>query len=462
MRISENNVTIVNFASTLILQGIAFLTTPLFTRMLGQEQYGIYSLFYSWSLIMTCVMGLSMSAAISTGIYTFKDQYVQFRNSLLLFFTLVSICEVALIVFLRGFISSITKLDSQIVILVAITSMGRAIVSFAQTCFIYEKRVWNNFFLSVGVAVATVGLSVFLILQCSKETKYWGRLYGTAISYVLIAAIVGIVLFRKNPIGLIKDYCKYGFVVGTPILFHTLSQLILGQSDRVMMQTFGLPLADIGIYSLFYMLSAALSTVLSALNNSWCPFYYDNIYENKFDVLNTKCKNYIELFTILGVEFLLFSREVSYLMGGKSYASGINTIPVLAFAVYFTFMYQFPVNFEFFHKRTKIIAVGTVVAAILNILLNLIMIPVWGMYGAALATALSYLFLFVIHYIIVKSMKDYPYHLSVKVFLPGILGMIIGSVAFYTLSSLWYVRWGIGIALGSYELIRVRKRKSIF
>ena len=205
-----------------------------------------------------------------------------------------------------------------------------------------------------------------------------------------------------------------------------------------------------------------LSTVLGALNNSWCPFYYDDVSEEKWSVLDKKCRNYIELFTVLGIGFLLLSREVSYLIADESYWSGINVIPILSFAVYFTFMYQLPVNFEFFHKKTKIIAIGTVGAGILNIILNAIMIPVWGMYGAAIATALSYLALFFAHFFIVSHMKEHPYHLKMTVFIPGVIGMFVGSVLFYVLSPWWYVRWGLGLTLGCFELYRIYKRKSIF
>ena len=125
-------------------------------------------------------------------------------------------------------------------------------------------------------------------------------------------------------------------------------------------------------------------------------------------------------------------------------------------------MYQFPVNFEFFHKETRIIAIGTIGAGVANIILNTFMIPIWGMYGAAIATALSYLALFFAHYTIVTHMKGYFYHLKLKIFAPGILGMLVGTLFFYVFSSYWYVRWGIGLMLGSIEVYRIYKRKSIF
>ena len=445
-----------------MLQGIAFVTTPIFTRLLGTEQFGMYSLFNSWVLILTCLMGFSVNSSIGTGIYTFKDKYIYFRNSVLLSSTLICLLELILIGICIPILTKITGFSGWLIIILGVTTLSHYIVNFAQMAFIYEKKADNNLILSVSISIVSVVVSIFLIYKENDNSRYLGRIYGVATTYLVAAIIVWLLLFLKKPVGIKKEYLKYGIAVGFPIVFHSLSQQILGQSDRVMMQWFGVNADKIGIYSLFYTISSVLVTILGALNNSWCPFYYDDLNEEKWNILNKKCKNYIELFTVLGIGFLFLSREVSYLMADESYWSGMNIIPILTFAVYFTFMYQFPVNFEFFHKKTKIIAIGTVGAGILNIILNAIMIPKWGMYGAAIATAISYLALFFAHYYIVIHMKEHPYHLNIKIFIPGLICMMIGAFLFYVFASYWYVRWGLGIILGCFELYRIYKRKSIF
>ena len=454
---SVNKITILNIISTFMLQGIAFVTTPIFTRLLGTEQFGMYSLFNSWVLILTCLMGFSVNSSIGTGIYTFKDKYIYFRNSVLLSSTLICLLELILIGICIPILTKITGFSGWLIIILGVTTLSHYIVNFAQMAFIYEKKADNNLILSVSISIVSVVVSIFLIYKENDNSRYLGRIYGVATTYLVAAIIVWLLLFLKKPVGIKKEYLKYGIAVGFPIVFHSLSQQILGQSDRVMMQWFGVNADKIGIYSLFYTISSVLVTILGALNNSWCPFYYDDLNEEKWNILNKKCKNYIELFTVLGIGFLFLSREVSYLMADESYWSGMNIIPILTFAVYFTFMYQFPVNFEFFHKKTKIIAIGTVGAGILNIILNAIMIPKWGMYGAAIATAISYLALFFAHYYIVIHMKEHPYHLNIKIFIPGLICMMIGAFLFYVFASYWYVRWGLGIILGCFELYRIYK-----
>lgn len=457
-----NIITILNITSTFILQGIAFITTPIFTRLLGTSQFGIYSLYNSWVLILTCVMGFSMHSSIGTGMYTYKKDYTLFRNSILFSSTVICLVEILILFIFRRMFGKLLGFTDTFIMLIALTSFAHYIVNFAQMSFIYEKKAVSNFLLSIMISIFSVMLSIILIYNMDSSKGYIARIYGMAITYLIAALIVWCILYVKKPVFFNIQYFKYGLMIGFPIVFHSLSQQLLGQSDRVMMQFFNIGADEIGIYSLFYTLSSVLSTILSALNNSWCPFYYDDINEKKWNIVNKKCQNYIELFTVLSIGFLLLAREVSYLMADSSYWIGIKVIPILTFAVYFTFMYQFPVNFEFFHKKTKIIAIGTVGAGVLNIILNFIMIPLWGMYGAAVATAISYLALFFVHYYIVTHMKNNSFHLKINIFIPGLIGMIIGFVAFYILAPWWYIRWGVGILMGCFELYRIYKRKSIF
>lgn len=459
---SANKIVTLNILSTILLQGIAFFTVPIFTRMLGADQYGAYSVFFSWVGILTSLMGLGVPSTLATGRYEFKDSYYEFRSSILLFSTFIS-----LIILTMGsiFIHPISKwlgYSELLVILVYLASFSNCIIGFIQNACTYEKRADINLVISIFLSLSSPGLSIYLIHYFKDSEKFMGRVYGTVIPYSIVAVVLWIVFFKNKPTGLHLSYCRFGLTVGVPVVFHSLAQKILSQSDRVMMQRMGIERSEIGIYSLFYTLSSVLSIVLNALNTSWCPFYYDDLDTGSDDRLKRKCKNYVELFTILTCGFLMFSREVSYILADDSYRTGIDVIPMIVISVYFTFMYQFPVNFEFFHKKTNVIALGTLGAAMVNFLLNYLMIPLWGMYGAALATALAYGALFLLHYWIVTHKLPVRFHLNAVVFLPGLIVVSLGIVIFYTLAEAWYIRWGVGVLLGVYELARIFERKTIF
>lgn len=451
-----------NILATAIMSGINFLTIPVFTRVLGAEQFGKYSVYHSWVLILGCVMGLQVTSCTNLGLYKYKDNYYKFRSSIMLFGTLISLGITAVgIVFSRP-LSGILGYSQLAVVALFLTALAQFVVNFVSGTMTYEKKAKTNCLLSVLVAVLTIGLSLFLTTVFQRENLYLSRVYGTLIPTLLVAVILWLVYFLPHPSGLVKEYCKFGLMVGSPLILHSLSQNVLSQSNRVMMQYMGVDAASIGIYSFFFSFTNIVMVLLTALNTSWCPFYFDDLSRQRFDVIRQKSKNYVEIFTTLACGFLLLSREVTYLFANSEYWSGMPMIPLLVAAIYATFIYQFAVNFELFNQKTTIVATSTLGASLLNVLLNLLLIPKWGIYGAALTTMLSYVGLVIVHYIAANRIKAMRFHARIRDFLPGLLALGIVTVLFYVLADFWWIRWLLGAALGVRLLLKIMKRKSIF
>lgn len=461
MQKSISKTVVINIIASFFLQGIVFITTPIFTRLLGTEQYGYFSMFNTWVGLFTCIMGLGVTSTLASGMYQFKDHYLEFKSNILLLGTLIS-----LFIFLSTFLvhKEITELMSvtdSLLFMILLTSFSQMVISYTQSGFIYEKKALSNLIFSILLSVSSVGISIASIHLYTGEDIFMGRVFGITSTYLVCALFMSISIYKQAPPRLKREHFLYGITVGTPIVFHLLSHNILTQSDRVMMMKMNVSSSEIGIYSLFYMLSSSLSVILNAMNTSWCPFYYDALENNDINRLKIHSKNYMELFTVLTVGFNLISREIAYIMADKEFWAGINIIPILVIAVYFTFMYQFPANYEFFYKKTIIIAFGTLFAGVVNIILNWFLIPSYGIYGAAIATALSYLALFAMHYFVVNRIMDGEYYLSVCSFSPYLCTIGISIFCFYFLQKYVAVRWSIGFVIGLWELFRMWKRQAI-
>ena len=460
--VSINKTVFFNILSVVLLQGISFLSAPIFTRMLGANQYGDYGMFNAWTAVLSSFMGLSVGSAIGTGMYEFKEDYLRYRNSVYLLGVLVSGIITFVIIVFKGIICQIIHYPEWMVVLMPVYSMSGFMIGYVQTSLVYEKRPNINFFISLLISLSTVIVSLVLVTCFPVNERYIGRIIGASVPQILIAFIAGIFFFLKKPAGYNKRYWNFAIALGLPIVFHILSQRILTQSDRIMMEQLAIGKAEIGIYTVFYSFASVLNIILSALNTSWAPFYYGYLDEEDDAKLNSKSKNYIELMTVLSCGFVLLSKEVGRIYAGEEYYSGIGVIPLLVLSVYFTFMYQFPVNFEMFHKKTNSVAVGTVMAATANVIMNALLIPPYGMYGAAVATAISYALLFMFHYINVKYCMKEVFHLDLARFCLPICVLILCIVLFYLIDSMWYIRWIIGALIGLFELVRVYKRRSIF
>jgi O-antigen/teichoic acid export membrane protein len=159
--------------------------------------------------------------------------------------------------------------------------------------------------------------------------------------------------------------------------------------------------------------------------------------------------------------FILLAPEVYRIMAPQEYWPGISLIPLIALACYFNFLYSFPTSYEFYNAKTKLISLGTICAATTNIICNFIFIPSYGGTGAAVATLISYIFLFIFNEIIARFViKNYDYKFAM--YLKGLFPVIAVSILFYVIQDFWYVRWGIGAVLGIYLSKRIIKSKTIF
>lgn len=461
---SANAQTVYNFIGTVVRTGVSIITMPIFTRLLGASQYGKYNVYLSWFNVLSCIIALGCGQGIATGMYAFKDDYKRFRSSILLGGTCMSLITTVIGISIYSFLSVYFKLPFFVFVILFLESIASFILGFCNNAWIYEKKAASNMIISLLIVLSTTVLSLFLIIKWPghSDDLYLARVLGVAIPNIIVAFIVWPILFFERPTGYNKKYWVYSFSFGVPILFHLLSHQILTSSDRLMMGSFKITDAEIGIYSFFYTIVSMLSVILNALNNSWVPFLYEDLDKRDYSNLNNRISNYVQVFTILTCGFVLLSREVTMLFGDSEYWSGTPVIPILVIVVYCTFMYQFPVNYEFFKGKPTIIAIGTIIAAIENIILNIVLIPRFGMYGASIATLISYITLVIVHVTIVNVWKEERYPLNQKSVIFGLLAVLSACIVFYVFDKLWIIRWLLGLVIGIYLLVSVRKRRSIF
>ena len=461
---SVNSQTAFNFISTVVRTGIAIFTLPLFANLLGNSQYGKYNVYLSWFNVLTCVIALGCGQGLQTGMYAFKENYNKFRSSILLGGTCMCFLSTVLGLVSYCFIASFFSLPFWVYILLFVESTASFVVGFSNLAWTYEKKANLNMIVSLTLVLSTTLLSLLLIFKWpgDAEDLYLGRVLGIALPNIVIAIVVWFGLFFQQPTGFVKRYWAYSFAFGIPTMFHLLSHQVLTSSDRIMMERFSIPDSEIGVYSFFYTFVSILTAILSALNNSWVPFLYEDLNKKDYHKLNKRIGNYVQVFVILSCGFILLSREVVLLVADEEYWPGTPLLPFLVLVVYCTFAYQFPVNYEFFKEKPRIIALGTVTAAIENIILNSVLIPRYGMYGATIATLISYTTLAFVHFVIVKKWKEEKYPLTFKPVLIGLLAVLVSSIIYYVLKDYWLLRWLIGAALGVYLIMSIRKRKSIF
>ena len=456
----RNSVALFNILSVALLNGISFLTAPLFSRLLGDSGYGIFKIYNIWAAVTAVLFTLQTHGTLVNARVEYPEELQRkYQSSVLSLSVLVFVVCSGLIFLFIGPVSKALKLEPMLIGLMLLQAFGTFCVNFLNTRNTYEYKAGKNMALSLTVTLTTLILSVLLILRLPQETRYYGRITAIAVTYGLIGIPVCILILRRGRTFYNREFWKFCIVLAIPAVFHNLSDLILGQSDQVMLQHMTSD-ATVGHYSYAWNFSNILFVIFGALNRTWCPFFFDEMKQGKREEMLGKSRNFLELFTILACGFILLAPEVYHVYASKDFWASTGLIPLFIISYYINFLCTFPVNYEYYHKKTKAVAVVTITASLLNLVLNYFLIRSLGMMGAALATAISHGAQLLMHHLycaVHLGRGDYPFPVKIWAAYALFFG---GMVAVVVLTpNIWLLRWGVGAALGIWELLRIRKRK---
>ena len=460
----SNKIVLLNSLSTIILQSLTFFTAPIISRMLGADNYGVASVYVTWVTLASMVFGIQTQSTLAIAKQEFSEnEQTKYQSSVLALSSILYLFFSVVVMLLLSVVTSITGFDNNMIVLLLFQGFGQMCVNFFNTKFTYEFKAGRNFVLTVLLSVFTLGLSVILIDYFPQSNNYMGRIWGMTIPYFGIGIVLCSALLVKGRTLFNHRYWKFCIPLCLPIVVHNVCGLALNQSNKIVIREL-LDNNTTGIYSLAYSFASVLSSIWVALNNSWVPYYYEYTRENRIEELKKRALRYLELFSVLTIGFVFLSREVYYIFAGKEYWPGTKLIPIFAVGFYMTFLYSFPVNYEFYHKKTKLIALGTVMSAMLNIFLNIILLQWFGVIGASLATAIALGAQFIFHTIcsckIIRSETGYPF--SLKMLLPFMCIIFLCVVGYYMLEERIILRWLLAIMIGFWEIYRIVKRKEIF
>jgi len=285
-------------------------------------------------------------------------------------------------------------------------------------------RILNDQILNLAkLQSKSVLYSSALVLKLSLILSIilWGILlkgYGLVIiwqanaigEFVILMILIPFVLknvkvsFQKK---ILKEMLAYGF----PLMLAATSGVLLVVTDRYMLNSMS-GLVQTGIYSLGFRIANTLKVVISAsLGLALAPILMKKINEKGNQRFYAKVMTYSGFIFTLGLLGLsLFSLEIlKTFTGSAKYWAANGVVPIIAFALFFGLIKDNITIGLVIKKRTKVIGLLIFITSILNIVLNLLFIPIWDIYGAALATLCSQLFFFIT--MAVQAQKAYfiPY-----------------------------------------------------
>ncbi len=436
-KVNYKKVSTFYLVGNLFNKGIAFLTVPIFSRILSTSDYGVATTYTSWVSILTMVMGFAIYMGIRAAFIDYKES-IDDVMSVTTTFTIVSGALLSLFVGL-GMILIDININVMIIVLCLLQGLASALIqNYSMYLMMLYKYKFRTLLMILPNLISVI-ISIGAILLILETDLYMGRIVPQALVTLGFGILTVVLVYKKSRMMYNKEYLKFTLGVSAPIVLHGIALQILSQSDRTMITA----LADAdqtGIYSLIYNFSMLATVITTSLDGVWVPWFTEKLKKRELNDINVLAKDYIHLMTYSMSSIIMVGPEIVKLLADEKYWEGIVIIPPVVLANYVIFVYTLYVNIEHFHKKTRFITANTLIAAGTNLVLNFLFIPKYGYVAAAYTTLVSYLVAFLLHARYAKKLEKDLYPL--KHFADSVVHILIAVLMFYVLMDKPIVRWG--------------------
>lgn len=446
-----------------LIKGLSFLTVPIFTRLMDTSSYGIYNSFSAYSNLFFVLIGFAIHSSYRNAKLRYSPisrYYSYISDTMLLLLVSLAVWLVICIPFGKS-IGNLLGINTITVYMMIVYSFSLAVI----TCFNVYSSIeykYKAFLLIAGLnAIFSILLSILLIKHGFSKNTYMGRILGTVIPSIVIAFLIIFYFFKlalPNKKKL-KYYLKWGIRYSLPIIPHGISQLVLAQFDRIMiLKMIGAAVA--GIYSFAYNIFSIVTVTTTSLDNVWSTWFYEKLHTNDLKSIKKYSSLYISGVLIYLILLMLISPELVKLLGPSTYSHSIYAVIPLITGGYFSFLYTLPATVEYYYEKTSFIMIGTILAAILNVVLNLFFLLKYGYVAAAYTTLVTYILYFCLHYIIAKKIVGKNLFSTKLIFLLSTIALIMNFMTIF-LIKYFIIRWCLAIVIFILSLMFEEKKIGI-
>ncbi len=390
----------------ILIKGINFLTLPIFSRILSQEEFGVYNVFVSYDTILIVIMGMALHASIQSANLEFRGQINRYTSSISLIYVGNLVLFLAITALFHRQLSRLLDIPPTAVLLLVLGSFSSSLITLYNTRVSLDYAYKKYLFVSACTSLSNVGFSLFLILTVFQGEKALGRIVGSIAPLFIIAVIILFSFFRKEKPRLNKSYWRFGIKYSLPIIPHGISQVLLAQFGRIMIRNMEGD-GPAGIYSLAANIRLILTIITESIATAWTTWFYSRMDTDDKKGIRQRSLQLMGLFFILTVGLMALSPELVFILGGKEYdMAKFVAIPMILDA-FVLFLYNLIVPAEYYSKKTTFIMIGTMLATVINIALNYVFIQRFGYLAVGYTTLFAYICYLGMHIVISRKLVKF-------------------------------------------------------
>ncbi len=435
--------------SMFLTRGMVFITMPIFTRLLSKEDYGNFYVYVTWQQILLIICSVELHGTLNRARFDFPEKK-EFQSYIASTLCLSSFITAAFFIIYLAFphtFDSFFLLDKKYIYILFLYLLFVPALNTFQSKQRVEYRYKTSSAISISLAVLSPILSMALVLLMKDSDPLYGRIIGQY-SLHIVVGIIFYAYFIINCGRIHVGHWKYAVSLGLPLVFNYLSSKILLSGDTLILKHMCSPV-EVSYLSVTHTTSHIISVLVQTLNIAWAPWLYDMLKVNKHAEVRKVFRVFLWGMILATAAVLLVGPEVIYILGGPGYKDSVYLLPPNILCGAFAVLTSHCVNIETYYNKQHYAAILTGSVAILNVVLNIIGVKLFGYMAVCYTTVLSQLILVLLHYHVTRSMGIRKM-ISVRMLFLALLTMLAlipFALLLYQSNPVRFIVLGISIAI---------------
>ena len=271
-------------------RGISLLVTPIFTRIMTTEEYGVYSVYQSWYQIVIIFATLNLFYTVyNKGLTEWPEDRARFTSSMQGLTTTITLALFLVFSIRPSFWSNLMGLEPLYIYAMFVEILCVPAYSFWSAGQRYDYKYKQLIGVTLFIVIMTPALGVVCVLNARNKAA------ARVLSAVFVQVCVGLFFYIYNMVKgkcfFDKKYWLFALAFNIPLIPHYLSSTILGQSDRLMINSM-VGSSEAAIYSVSYSVATIASVVTTAITNTFTPYMFKEIKQGRVSGIR-KSANYL-------------------------------------------------------------------------------------------------------------------------------------------------------------------------
>ncbi len=448
------------FIANIVTKGIAYITTPLYTRLLSESEYGKTSVFLTWLQVFGIVAMFCLQAGVfNNGMIDYPNKRDEYSFSMLILSNIITLCFSGVLLCIYPLIKELLNISYPLLILMLVVFLFQPAYNFWVTRQRYELKYKFTVLWSILSAIVSP-LVAIICIKCFSRHRLYARIFGAEVALIVIYIGFYVYLALKANCRINRTYWKAAFLFNLPLIPHYLSSYLLGCADKIMISRIINDNAT-AYYTVAYSVASVVTIIWSAANASLLPYTYEKCKIKDYKSISKVTLPILGVFGVSCIFIILLAPEVVAIMAPKSYRESIYAIPPIVGGVFFQVHYYLYANVLYYFKKPKFIMIGSVIATVLNIVLNYIFIGKFGYIAAGYTTLFCYLIQALIDYYAMRNVVGNSIYNMKTIVLMSVGIAVISLISNYTYQYI-IIRYIIAIVIVALGVFYRKKLISMF